>query len=114
MEDMKIIYTAMSKRYFYFRQHISQFVLKQTAIPINPFMLFEYFLLDTVDRDSVINANNNLVKKSDELWVFGPVSDGVLAEIKLAKSSNKPIRYFKIVDSKEIVEISPDEVEFEK
>ena len=111
---MKIIFTAMSKHYFYFRQHISQFVLKQNCVPLNPFMLFEYFLLDTVDRDSIRNANNNLVKKSDELWVFGPISDGVLVEIKLAKSLDKPIRYFKIVDSKEIVEISPNEVEFEE
>ena len=113
MRDMKIIFTAMSKHYFYFRQQISQFVLKQNCVPLNPFMLFEYFLLDTVNRDLIRNANNNLVKKSDEIWVFGPISDGVLSEIKLAKSLDKPIRYFKIVDSKEIVEISPNEVEFE-
>ena len=114
VKDMKLIYPAISKHYFYFRQHISKFVLEQDCVPLNPFMMFEYFMLDTVDRDLIRNANNNLVKKSDELWVFGPISDGVLAEIKLAKSLNKPIRYFKITMGKEIKEISKDEVEFEE
>ena len=111
---MKLIFTAMSKHLFYFRQHISKFVLERNCVPLNPFMSFEYFMLDTVDRDLIRNANNNLVMKADELWVFGPVSDGVLAEIKLAKSLNKPIRYFQVIDSKEIKEIREDDVEFEE
>lgn len=48
------------------------------------------------------------------MWIFGPISDGVLAEIKLVKAMNKPIKYFKIVKSKEIQEITKDEVEFEE
>ncbi len=77
-------------------------------------MIFEYFMLDTVDRDVVRNANNNLVKKSDELWVFGPVADGVLAEIVLAKEEMKPVRYFSIIGSKDIAEIAKEDVEFEE
>lgn len=76
-------------------------------------MIFEYFLLDSVERDTVRNANNNLVIRANELWVFGPVSDGVLAEIKLAKKLQKPIRYFSIVESKDIVEIQKEQVTFE-
>ena len=110
---MKLIFTAMSKHTFYFRQHISRFVLEHNCVPLNPFMLFDYFLLDTVDRDMVRNANSNLVKRCDELWVFGPISDGVQREIELAESLNKPIRYFEVIDSREIREISRDEVEFE-
>jgi len=37
---MKLIYTAISKQLFYFRMHISKFVLEKNAIPLNPFMLF--------------------------------------------------------------------------
>lgn len=29
VKDMKIVYPTISKHYFYFRQHISKFVLKQ-------------------------------------------------------------------------------------
>jgi len=77
-------------------------------------MLWEYFMLDTVERDKIRGANYTLVKKADELWVFGEVSDGVLREIKLAKANNKPRKYFIVIDSKEIKEISKEEVEFEK
>jgi len=113
-KDMKLVYLAISKHYFYFRMHVSKFVLQKGCVPLNPFMIFEYFMLDTVDRDAVRNANNTLVKRADELWVFGPISDGVLAEIKLAKQMNKPVKYFAFVNSREIKEISKDKVEFEE
>ncbi len=113
-KDKNLVYTAMSKYLAYFKEHISKFVLEQNCVPLNPFMIFKYFMLDTLERDTVRNANNTLVKKSDELWVFGSISDGVLAEIKLTKQMNKPIRYFKIIQNKEIKEISKDEVEFEE
>ncbi len=73
-------------------------------------MLFDYFLIDSVDRDLVREANNNLIRIVDEVWVFGPVSDGVLAEIKIAKELNKPIKYFKIEKSRKIVPISKDKI----
>ena len=113
VKKMKLVYPAHSKHYFYFREHISKFVLEQDCVPLNPFMIFEYFMLDIVKRETIRNANNNLVKRSDETWVFGPVSDGVLDEIRLAKQEIKPIRYFSILKSSEIKEISKDEVEFE-
>jgi len=111
---MKLVYTAISKHLFYFRMHISKFVLEKNCIPLNPFMIFEYFMLDTIERDKIREANNTLVERVDELWVFGKVSNGVLAEIKLAKEKDKSIRYFTVINSKEIKEISKDEVKFEK
>ena len=113
IEKMELVYPAYSKHNFYFRQHISRYVLEQDCVPLNPFMIFEYFMLDTVDRDLIRNANNNLVRRADQLWVFGEISDGVLAEIKLAKELEKPIRYFLIVKSREIREISENEVHIE-
>ena len=110
---MKLVYTAISKKLFYFRMHISKFALEKNCVPINPFMIHEYFMLDTIDRDKIRKSNNTLVEKADELWVFGQISDGVLAEIKLAKQKNKPVKYFTIINDKEIKEISKDEVEFE-
>lgn len=110
---MELIYTAHSKRNFYFRQHISKYVLEKDCIPLNPFMIFEYFMLDTVDRELIRNANNTLVRKADQLWVFGEVSDGVLVEIKLARRLEKPIRYFSITKSRYINEIPENEVEFD-
>lgn len=46
---------------------ISKFVLEEGGVPLNPFMVFDYFMLDTVPRDTVREANNNLVKRCDEI-----------------------------------------------
>ncbi len=113
-KNKKIVYVAMSKHNFYFRRHAVKFVLEKDCVPISPYGIFDYFLLDSVNRDKIREANNNLLKISDELWVFGEISDGVLAEILLAKELGKKIRYFEIVDSKEIKEISKEEVKFEE
>ncbi len=113
-KDKNLVYTATSKHNFYFRAHISKFVIEQYGVPLNPFMIFDYFLLDTVERDLVREANNNLVKRSDEIWVFGIVANGVLAEIKIAKEMGKPVKYFKIEKSKTIIPISVEEVEMEE
>ncbi len=111
--DKYLVYTAMSKHYFYYRMFISKYVLEQHKVPLNPFMIFDYFLLDTVDRDLVREGNNNLVKRADELWVFGPISNGVLAEIKIVSGLNKPIKYFKIEKPHKIVPVLVRDVEME-
>jgi hypothetical protein len=43
----KLIYCAMSNRNFYWRMHVSKLVLDEGYVPINPFMLFDYYLLHT-------------------------------------------------------------------
>ena len=111
--DKPLVYTAMSKHLFYFRMFISVFVLKNGGVPLNPFMVFDYFLLDTVDRDLVREGNNNLVKHCDEIWVFGDVSDGVLAEVQIANEQGKKVRFFRVDKSKNIVETDKDSVDLE-
>lgn len=112
-QDKPLVYTAMSKHLFYFRMFISVFVLKNGGVPLNPFMVFDYFLLDAVDRDLVRESNNNLVNRCDEIWVFGAVSDGVLAEIQIANQQSIKVRYFAIEKPHKIVEIDKNNVELE-
>jgi len=111
--DLPLVYTAMSKHLFYFREHISQFVLDNGGVPLNPFMIFGYFMLDTVDRDVVRQANNVIVSRADQLWVFGAVSDGALAEIVQAKELGKVVKYFGVIASKDIVSYSKEDVPME-
>jgi hypothetical protein len=92
---------------------ISKYVLENGGVPLNPFMIFDYFLLDCVGRDLVREGNNNLVKRCDELWVFGSVSNGVLAEIKIAKSMGKVIGYFSIEKPHKIVSVNVENVKME-
>ena len=112
-EKKSIVFTAMSKKYFYMRMLVVKYVLEKGSVPINPFMSFDYFLVDTVDRDIVRNANNNLVDIADELWVSGSVSDGVIVEIKRVLQKGKSVRFFSITDDREISEISKEKLTFE-
>jgi hypothetical protein len=111
-----LVYPAYSKRNFYWQMHISQFCLEQKTIPLNPFMLFRYFLGDTVTRESVYRANNNIVRLCDEVWTFGEISDGVLAEVKLKKEQGHPVQYLKIAQSNPATfrRIAPSSVVFEE
>ena len=110
----KVVFAAMSKSTFYLREHIIKFILEKGYSPTCAFMMFSYFLLDTVKRRELIQANNDLIRRSDELWVFGVLSDGVCEEIRLAKKLGQNIRYFKIINNKKIFkEIKESECESE-
>lgn len=107
--DKKVVFTAQSCKNFHQRMLICKYVFENDCVPVNPFNVFGYYLYELVDRDLVRNGNNNLLKRCDELWVFGEISNGVLAEVQMFKELNKPIKYFDISKlPKEIIEISKE------
>lgn len=110
----KVVFTALSKKYFYMRLLITKFALDQGVAPINPFTSFDYYMVDTVERDVVRRANNTLVDRADELWVFGDISDGVKAEVIQAQNRKIPIKYFKIEKDKIITEVTVDQLVYEE
>jgi len=99
----KLIYIAMSNRNFYWRMHVSKLVLDEGYVPINPFMLFDYYLLHTVPKQLVREAINNLLSRCDEVWVFGTMSLGVKVQLGIAKRLKKPLRFYDIADLPEQV-----------
>lgn len=113
-KDRKVVFTAQSKQYFYCRDAVCEFVLRQGCIPVNPFRIFDYFLSDRVDRNLIRNGNNEMIKRCDELWVFGNVSDGVLFEIYMCRQMGKEVRFFNIATrANEIKELQTEEVVFD-
>ena len=67
--------------------NVCAFVFENGAVPLNPFNMLGYFLYDLVDRDIVRSANNAVIERVDEVWTFGPVANGVGAEVILAHQS---------------------------
>ncbi len=100
--DMPLVYAIASKNNFYYRLHINKFVLDKNHVPINPFMIFDYFIMDSLKRDAVNIVRNSLIKKCNEVWIFGE-ADGLLEDIKLAKKLNKPVVYFDINQVKDLI-----------
>lgn len=109
----KVVFTAISKKNFYMRMLVSKFVLDQGSVPINPFMGFDYFMADIVERDVVRRANNTLVDRVDELWVFGDISDGVQAEIVQVEKKGKVVRYFEIHNDRDFREVDKESIRYE-
>lgn len=95
-DKKKLIFTAQSARNFHQRMLICRYVFEQGGVPLNPFMMFGYYLYELVERNAVRNGNNNVLASCDEVWVFGDISDGVAAEIEMAEQQGKPLRYFDI------------------
>jgi len=92
----RVVYIAMSNRNFHWRMHVTKFVLDEGCVPVNPFMLFDYYLMHTVSKEIVREAMNNLLARCDEVWVFGHMSLGVKVQVGIAKRMSKPVRYFDI------------------
>lgn len=114
-EKKKVVFTAQSCKNFHQRMLICKHAFEEGVVPINPFNLFGYFLYELVDRNIVRNGNNNILNRCDELWVYGEISNGVLAEIEIFKEMKKPIRFFDISKSQKCIkEISENEIVFEE
>ena len=111
----KLIFTAMSKKNFFQKWRVVKFILNKEMVPLNPFMLFDYFMADSVDHDLVRKANHKTIEKCDELWVFGEtIADGVLFEALYARRQNKPVGFFTVDSRAEFIkEASVEQLEFE-
>ncbi len=94
----QLIYCALSNKNFYWRAHITKFVLDEGHVPIVPAMMFDYYLLNTVPKETVRESFNNLIVRCDQMWVFGNLSLGVKVQIGIAKRLRKPVRYYDITD----------------
>lgn len=89
-----VAFTAHSAESAYLRERICAFAFQCGVIPLNPWMVGGYFLYGLAEKDDVRRANNNLILRSDELWVFGSITDGVEVEIELARRNGMPVKFF--------------------
>lgn len=113
-EKKKVVFTAQSCKNFHLRMLICKHAFQMWVVPVNPFMVFGYYLYELVERNQVRNGNNNLIQRCDELRVYWDISDWVLAEIIMCKEIWMPIRYFDISWlPSNVVEIEKEQCKFE-
>lgn len=73
-----------------------EFVIACGATPIAPHLIYTEFLDDKIEaeRSLGIAMGGELLKRCDEIWVFGDmISAGMCAEIEIASRLGKPIKY---------------------
>ena len=112
--DFGTVYTAMSKQYFCYRTQITRFAVNSGYAPFNPFTAFDFALHGLCLKEDIIRANTTMLKKCDEVWHFGPVSDGSLAEVILAARFGKKTRFFEIDTAWQLSEIDRSLTVFEE
>jgi len=74
-----------------------RFAVESNAVPIAPHLLLPQFMDDNnpAERETAMRINMALLRKCDELWVFGGrISDGMKREIKKAKRYKMYIKWF--------------------
>ena len=75
----------------------SRFAYSQGSIPLAPHLIFTTFLDDEIpeERRAGMEMGRELLTICDELWVFGDrISEGMAAEIELAKGLSLRVRWF--------------------
>lgn len=111
----KMVYVTHSKSWFYAREIVTQFAVKQGVAAVNPFMNYNFYMNGTVDRDEVVECCHQLIRTCDELWVFGPVSEAILTDIAVAVMEGKEVRFFSISDEESgIHELRMEDIIFER
>ena len=81
----------------------SRFAVDRGTIPIAPHLLLPQYMEEETERDLAIRSDLEILKRCDELWVFGAeerLSAGMEAELDTAKGLGMVIRFF-TVDMKE-------------
>lgn len=73
----------------------SRFAVDQGAIPLAPHLLLPQFMSEQTERELAMFMDMVLLGRCEEIWVFGSnISNGMAAEIEIAKQKNMKIRYF--------------------
>jgi hypothetical protein len=75
-----------------------KYVYRQGHTPFAPHLFFPRFLKEnnSDEREAGIKLGIEVLKRADELWVFGAtVTEGMRQEIEAAKELSKTIKYFK-------------------
>lgn len=111
----KMVYVTHSKSWFYAREVVMQFAVKQGVAAVNPFTTYGFYMDGRVERDEVIECCHQLIRTSDELWVFGPVSEAILTDIAVAVMEGKEVHFFSISENiSEINELRLEDIIFER
>lgn len=79
--------TVKARRY-------GRFAVDSGTIPVIPHLMYPQFMSEKTERELAMHFNMVLLRKCQEVWVFGEPSEGMKAEIAKAKKHDMKIRYF--------------------
>ena len=72
----------------------SRYAVSEGACPLNPILNLHGVLDEENSRETAIAIDLMLLRRCDELWVFGTPAKGMKREIAEAEKTKMPVRYF--------------------
>ncbi|MBI4182148.1 MAG: hypothetical protein HY520_04240 [Candidatus Aenigmarchaeota archaeon] len=95
-----ILFNELESRY---RFKAAKFVLDAGFVPTYPSMVGDFF--DSVSRVKRVDKDD-LIRKCDELWVFGRLTATMQGQVSLAKRMGKPVKVFQVYGGQFIEELA--------
>ncbi len=111
VEMRKVVAIGLSRKNFSHRIDVTRFVISQSAIPLYPGITRDWYNIET-KKAELKDSIEDFIKRADEFWVFGMLSEELQANVKLAKRLGKPVRYFEL--EPKLREIDENEIRFEE
>ncbi len=71
-----------------------RFVVSKKCVPIAPHLLFPQFVTEATERGMAMKMDYLLLRRCDEVWAFGEITEGMAIEIEMADDEGKRVRYF--------------------
>ncbi len=110
----KSVYILFAKTNSAHRTKISKFVLDSGSIPSYPAIVTDFYSqvpspAEGTERD----RRDSIIRRADEVWVFGEISSDVDNEVRLAKRLGKPLKYFDGMPNS-IAEIQESKLRYDK
>ncbi|WP_026760686.1 DUF4406 domain-containing protein [Selenomonas ruminantium] len=81
-----------------------RFVVSKKRVPIAPHLLFPQFITEATERGLAMKMDCLLLRRCDEVWAFGEITEGMATEIEMADDEGKRVRYF-TRDLKEVTKV---------
>lgn len=94
MEKGKIVYVSYGSTVERRKEEFAEYVITQGNIPITGRLNVKQQIASKVNEDLKERAARKMVSVSDEVWVFGPISDKMWARIEDAITTHKRLRLF--------------------
>ena len=112
--EKKAVYVLFAKTNSAHRTKISKFVLDSGSIPSYPAIVSDFYSeIPSPAAGTERDRRDSIIRRADEVWVFGEISTELDDEVRLAKRLGKPVKYFDGAPNN-IAEIQESKVRFDK
>jgi len=91
------VYLLFNEANSKYRFRAAKFVMGKGFSPLYPSIEGDLFTVKT-DRKKAVDSRTNLIRKSNEIWVFGEINATMWDLINYAKNLKKRVRHFYVLD----------------